>query len=362
MERPAASRPVSRDRRRIRYQLWLRPILGKRVHVFRRLPNVPIPPKPARRAKECSEFRLIGKPANRLDAPARSTDEQTFGMDMRRPGMKTVLIARPPHFGGTVAGFDAAQAQAVKGVDHVMQVDLDRGATGVAVVADGFWPARMGRDRLDIQWKAPAELPDSGKLDAQFAALLDREGLPARPGDLSGMAGAKKTITADFRFPFLAHAPMEPLNAVIELSGTGDGRRCDIWTGTRFQTIDLATVAHVLTLEPRQVRIHTMFAGGGFGRRATPTADYLADAATQGVRRCPGQDSVRPEAPGRGAPPVLPVAFRDVTSPCVFTGTRMERRPFVDRCRAWDRPGHLALRVQVPTPTSGAAQAHVFLR
>ena len=229
--------------------------------------------------KKSSEFRLIGKPANRLDSADKSNGRQIFGMDMRRPGMKTVLIARPPNFGGSVAGFDAAQAQAVKGVDRVMQVDLDRGATGVAVVADGYWPAHMGRDRLEIQWKAPAELPDSRKLDAQFAALLSRDGLPARPGDLSGMAGAKKTITADFRFPFLAHAPMEPLNAVIEMSGTGDGRRCDIWTGTQFQTIDQVTVAKILKLKPQQVRIHTMFAGGGFGRRATPTSDYLADTA-----------------------------------------------------------------------------------
>ena len=229
--------------------------------------------------KKSSEFRLIGKPANRLDSADKSNGRQIFGMDMRRPGMKTVLIARPPNFGGSVAGFDAAQAQAVKGVDRVMQVDLDRGATGVAVVADGYWPAHMGRDRLEIQWKAPAELPDSRKLDAQFAALLSRDGLPARAGDLSGMAGAKKTITADFRFPFLAHAPMEPLNAVIEMSGTGDGRRCDIWTGTQFQTIDQVTVAKILKLKPQQVRIHTMFAGGGFGRRATPTSDYLADTA-----------------------------------------------------------------------------------
>ncbi|MDE0702757.1 MAG: xanthine dehydrogenase family protein molybdopterin-binding subunit [Rhodospirillaceae bacterium] len=229
--------------------------------------------------KKSSEFRLIGKPANRLDSADKSTGRQTFGMDMRRPGMKTVLIARPPHFGGTVAGFDAAQAQAVKGVDSAMQVDLDRGATGVAVVADGFWPAHMGREKLKVQWKAPAELADSRKLDQQFGALLGRDGLPARAGDLSGMAGAKKTIKADFRFPFLAHAPMEPLNAVIEMSGTGDGRRCDIWTGTQFQTIDQVTVAKVLQLKPQQVNIHTMFAGGGFGRRATPTADYLADTA-----------------------------------------------------------------------------------
>ncbi len=229
--------------------------------------------------KPNSDFRLVGRPANRLDSAAKSNGRQVFGMDMRRPGMKTVLIARPPHFGGTVAGFDAAQARAVKGVDHVMQVDLDRAATGVAVVADGFWPASMGRESLEIQWQAPAELPDSRALDAQFAALLDSDGVPARPGDLSGMAGAKETITADFRFPFLAHAPMEPLNAVIEMSGTGAERRCDIWTGTQFQTIDQATVAAILGLEAPQVRIHTMFAGGGFGRRATPTADYLADAA-----------------------------------------------------------------------------------
>ena len=229
--------------------------------------------------KKSSEFRLIGKPANRLDSADKSTGRQTFGIDMRRPGMKTVLIARPPHFGGTVAGFDAAQAQAVKGVDSAMQVELDRGATGVAVVADGFWPAHMGREKLKVQWKAPAELADSRKLDQQFGALLGRDGLPARAGDLSGMAGAKKTIKADFRFPFLAHAPMEPLNAVIEMSGTGDGRRCDIWTGTQFQTIDQVTVAKVLQLKPQQVNIHTMFAGGGFGRRATPTADYLADTA-----------------------------------------------------------------------------------
>ena len=229
--------------------------------------------------KKSSEFRLIGKPADRLDSADKSAGRQTFGMDMRRPGMKTVLIARPPHFGGTVAGFDAAPAQAVKGVDRAMQVDLDRGATGVAVVADGFWPAHMGRDRLKIQWKAPAELPDSRKLDAQFEALLGREGLPARVGDLSGMAAAKKTIAADFHFPFLAHAPMEPLNAVIEVSGTGDGRQFDIWTGTQFQTIDQATVARILKVKPQQVRIYTMFAGGGFGRRATPTADYLADTA-----------------------------------------------------------------------------------
>ena len=229
--------------------------------------------------KTPDRFRLIGKAADRLDTPAKSTGRQSFGIDARRPGMKTVLIARPPHFGGAVAAFDDREARGVRGVDHVMQVDLDRGATGVAVVADGFWPAKMGRDKLGVEWRAPEARADTGALEAQFRQLLGRDGVTARAGDVSGLAGAVRTISADFSFPFLAHSPMEPLNALIEVTGTGSGRRCDIRTGTQFQTIDQATVAAVLGLEPSQVHIHTMFAGGGFGRRATPTADYLADAA-----------------------------------------------------------------------------------
>ena len=229
--------------------------------------------------KTPDRFRLIGKAADRLDTPAKSDGRQSFGIDARRPGMKTVLIARPPHFGGAVAAFDDREARGVRGVDHVMQVDLDRGATGVAVVADGFWPAKMGRDKLGIEWRAPEDRADTGALEAQFRQLLGRDGVTARAGDVSGLAGAARTISADFSFPFLAHSPMEPLNALIEVTGAGSGRRCDIRTGTQFQTIDQATVAAVLGLEPSQVHIHTMFAGGGFGRRATPTADYLADAA-----------------------------------------------------------------------------------
>ena len=229
--------------------------------------------------KTPDRFRLIGKAADRLDTPAKSTGRQSFGIDARRPGMKTVLIARPPHFGGVVAGFDDRDAREVRGVDHVMQVDLDRGATGVAIVADGFWPAKMARDKLGVEWRAPDDRADTRELEAQFRQLLGRDGVMARAGDVSGLAGAARTISADFSFPFLAHSPMEPLNALVEVTGTGSGRRCDIWTGTQFQTIDQATVAAILGLKPPQVHIHTMFAGGGFGRRATPTADYLADAA-----------------------------------------------------------------------------------
>ena len=229
--------------------------------------------------KSPDQFRFIGKPANRLDAKDKATGQQNFGMDSRHPNMKTVLIARPPYFGGKVATFDDAAARAVKGVEDVMEVDLDRGATGVAVVASGYWPAKMGRDALQLSWQVPENVPDSAKLTSQFEQLLSEPGLRAREGDTSALQAAAKTIEAEFKFPFLAHSPMEPLNALIEVTGTGDWRRCDVWTGTQFQTIDQGTVAQVLGLSLQQVHIHTMFAGGGFGRRATPTADYLGDAA-----------------------------------------------------------------------------------
>ncbi|MEM6985274.1 MAG: xanthine dehydrogenase family protein molybdopterin-binding subunit [Pseudomonadota bacterium] len=225
--------------------------------------------------KSAEHFRFIGKGVNRLDTQAKSTGRQNFGMDVIRPNMKTVLVARPPHFGGKVKSFDAAATKQIKGVVDVMEVELDRGATGVAVVADGYWQAKTGRDALQVEWASTSMLPDTDAMTAEFTELLGTPGLPARAADTSKLDGAAKTITADYTFPFLAHTPMEPLNAVIEVA---DGQ-CDVWTGTQFQTFDQMTVAGVLGLTPDKVTIHTQFAGGGFGRRATPTSDYLADTA-----------------------------------------------------------------------------------
>ena len=229
--------------------------------------------------KSIDEFSIIGQPTMRLDTPDKSTGQQDFGLDAKLPNMKTVLIARPPTFGGKVVSFDDTEARKVGGVADIFQVDLDRGATGVAVVANGYWPASMARNALRIEWQAVGEQPDSAAIKAQFTQLLDEPGSIARRADLSSMAGATKRIKADFEFPFLAHAPMEPLNALIEVSGEGADAQCTVWTGTQFQTIDQATVASVLGLQPAQVQIKTQFAGGGFGRRATPTADYLNDTA-----------------------------------------------------------------------------------
>ncbi len=234
----------------------------------------PVPEKVV--LKDAKDFKRIGKATGRLDAQAKSRGQQSFGIDARAEGMKTVLIVHPPVFGAQVASFDATQAKAIKGVADVLQVKLDRGATGLAVVADGYWPAKMGRDVLQVSWNTEGvEKVDSEALLARYKKLATEPGIKVRDADLSKIANAPKKISAEFSFPYLAHAPMEPLNCLIDFDGT----RCKLSVGSQFQTIDQATVAAHLGLKPQDVQLTTMMAGGGFGRRAVPTSDYLVEAA-----------------------------------------------------------------------------------
>jgi isoquinoline 1-oxidoreductase beta subunit len=226
--------------------------------------------------KDPSTYRIVGKPVKQISGRAKSSGTQAFGLDTYLPGMKTVLIARPPVFGAKVASSDATRAKAVKGVIDVIEVPLDRGATGLAVVAEGYWPAKLGRDALQVTWDTSAvEKVDTDKLLASYRELAGQPGTPARKADVSGLAGAPHTVTAEYAFPYLAHAPMEPLNCVIDAGATG----AKVWVGSQFQTVDQMAVAGVLGLQPKQVELNTMFAGGGFGRRAVPTSDYLVEAA-----------------------------------------------------------------------------------
>lgn len=164
----------------------------------------PVPDKVT--LKDPKSFNRIGKPTTRLDALAKSSGRQNFGIDARAEGMKTVLILHPPVFGAKVASADSARAKAVKGVVDVLQVKLDRGATGVAVVADGYWPAKMGRDALQVQWNNDGvEKVDSDKLLAQYRELAAKPGIKAREADTPKLAGAAKKITAEYTFPYFAH-------------------------------------------------------------------------------------------------------------------------------------------------------------
>ncbi len=229
--------------------------------------------------KDPKDFKLIGKPTRRLDAAERVDAKTVFGMDMKRPGLHTALVAHPPVFGAKVASFDARKAMAVAGVTNVVQT-----SNGVAVVARGFWAAKKGRDALEIQWDlgAGASLSTEG-LRKQYGELALQPGAMARKAaDPAAIKAAAKTVVAQYEVPFLAHAPMEPLNCTVEFRGDS----AEIWCGSQFQTVDQAAAAKALGLAPGKVKLNTLPAGGGFGRRANPASDYVVEACeiARGVR------------------------------------------------------------------------------
>lgn len=222
--------------------------------------------------KDPKDWTLIGQRTPRLDTPEKITGRAQFGMDVQFEGLKTALVARAPVFGGTVKSFDAAAARKVPGVVKVVQVP-----SGVAVIADHFWAAKKGRDALQVEWAmGPAASLDTDALRRDFARLAGTPGAKAaEAGDATAaMAQAARTVEAQYDVPYLAHAPMEPLNCTVKV----DGGRCEIWTGTQFQTNDQAVAARILGIAPDRVQVHTTFLGGGFGRRAVPSSDFVAEA------------------------------------------------------------------------------------
>ena len=195
-------------------------------------------------------------------------------MDVQFDGLLTALVARAPVFGGTVKSFDDRAARAVAGVRDVVQVP-----SGVAVVADHYWAAKQGRDALKIDWDTGPHAAglDDAKLRAEFARLAAAGGgaVASKAGDAdAALKRAAKVIEAEYHVPYLAHAPMEPLNCTVKIGAD----RCEIWTGTQFQTMDQGVAAKITGLAPEQVQIHTTFLGGGFGRRATPSSDFVSEA------------------------------------------------------------------------------------
>ncbi len=233
----------------------------------------PVPDKVT--LKDPKTFRLIGQPTNRLDAKAKSSGQQSFGIDVHRPGQLTAVVAHPPVFGAKVASVDDKAALAIAGVKAVLRVPLAGGAQGVAVVADAYWPAKQGHDALKVSWDTSAvEKVDSARQLSQYRELAKQPGPRQFDADMAPLAKAPKRIDAEFVFPYLAHAPMEPLNCTVELA---DGQ-AQLWVGTQFPGVDGAAAARVLGLKPEQVVMHVQMAGGGFGRRAVPSSDYVVEA------------------------------------------------------------------------------------
>ncbi|WP_418148298.1 xanthine dehydrogenase family protein molybdopterin-binding subunit [Variovorax paradoxus] len=234
---------------------------------------LPVPEKVS--LKDPKDFKLIGRPTTRLDARAKSSGRQDYGIDVKHAGQLTAVVAHPPVFGARLASVDDSAARAVKGVKAVLRVPLDRGAEGVAVVADGYWPAKLGRDALKLQWDtAAAEKVDSGRQLAQYRELAKQPGARKFDADMAPLAKAPRQLEAEFVFPYLAHAPMEPLNCTVQLWGD----RAELWVGTQCAGLDGAAAARALGLKPEQVRVNVQMAGGGFGRRFVSTSDVIVEA------------------------------------------------------------------------------------
>ena len=222
--------------------------------------------------KPPGRWTLIGKPMRRLDTPEKITGRALFGMDVQFPGLRTAMVARAPVFGATLKTFDPAEARKVPGVEQVVQVP-----SGVAVVATNAWAAKLGRAALKTEWDlGPGAGLDTDRMRAEALALSRTAGAVAlAKGDTEAALGkAPRRVEAEYDVPYLAHAPMEPLNCTVIL----EADHCDVWTGTQFQTMDQSTVAQITGLKPEQVSIHTTFLGGGFGRRATTTSDFVREA------------------------------------------------------------------------------------
>ena len=222
--------------------------------------------------KDPKDFKFIGKPVKRLDTPEKINGTGIFGLDVKLPGLLTALIARPPVFGGKVKSFNADKAKAITGVKHVLQVDR-----GIAVVADGFWPAKLGRDALEIVWdEGELATLDSKTQGEQYAELAKQPGAVAKKeGDITGAKEkAAKKLEAVYDLPYLAHAPMEPLNCVADVKTDS----CEIWVGTQFQTVDMMAASRITGLKPNQIKLHTTLLGGGFGRRAVVDSHFVAEA------------------------------------------------------------------------------------
>jgi isoquinoline 1-oxidoreductase beta subunit len=222
--------------------------------------------------KNPKDFALVGKPTRRLDTPSKVNGTAQFGLDVIVPGMLTAVVARPPVFGGRVAKLDATEAMKVPGVKAVRQIP-----SGVAVIADHFWPAKLGREKLVVDWDlGPNAGLSTDEMLRDFAETAQKPGAIAKKtGDpQAALRTAAKTITAEYDVPYLAHAMMEPLNCVVDLRSDS----CEIWTGTQFETVDRANAAQVAALPPERVQIHTTLLGGGFGRRANPNSDFVVEA------------------------------------------------------------------------------------
>ncbi len=238
---------------------------GRLVATAKTLPGPADPP-----LKDARDWKILGTRVARLDTPLKVDGSAGFGIDVTVPGMLIAVVARCPVFGGKVASFDGAAAEAAPGVRHVVQI-----SSGIAVVADGYWPAKTGRDALKVEWsEGPTAAVSSASISKLFTDGAARAGVRARHDGNpdAALPGAARRLEAAYETPFLAHATMEPMNATAHVRADG----VDIWAPTQFQGGAHQMGAGIGGVPLEQVKVHTTYLGGGFGRRFE--MDFIQEA------------------------------------------------------------------------------------
>lgn len=233
--------------------------------------KLPLPTNP--KLKDPKNFKVIGKSVKRVDAKDKSNGTAIFGLDVRLPGMMYAVIARPPVGGAVLTGVKDTAARAVPGVADVVKF-----GDSVAVLGRNTWAAKQGRDALELTWDMKGQDKFSNEsLMADFKAEANKPGIMAETkGDMAaGMQKATRKVVAEYEFPYLAHACLEPMNCTINYDGT----MAEIWSGHQMPGLDRDAAAKVLGLAPDKVRVNTVYAGGSFGRRANKICDYVVEAA-----------------------------------------------------------------------------------
>ena len=234
--------------------------------------KLPFPPEP--KLKDPADFRLIGSDLPRLDGAVKSNGSATYTSDVTRPGMVHSAILHPPAFGAAVSKVDDAAAKTVPGVLAVLEVPR-----GVVVIAGSRYAAQRGVAALKVDWdNTKAELRPVDEMYRVYAEATRSPGteVEVRGQGTGGLTTVAKQIEAEYRLPFLAHAPMEPMGAVVELGPS----KAEVWMASQLVTADQRVIAQTLGIKPEQVEIHTMFAGGSFGRLGTPDAEFAGEAAS----------------------------------------------------------------------------------
>ena len=228
-----------------------------------------LPPPSSPRLKPIEEFRLLGKATPRLDLSDHVAGRTIFGTDIKLPGLRAATVRLAPHFGAEPERIEAAKASAIHGVRAVVTI-----REGVAVVADDFHAAMRGREALDVTWRGGIEHLSSADIAKTFAAAAIREGAVGRDEGSTekALTTAPRKIEAAYETPYLAHAPIEPMNCTARLADS----RCEIWVPTQSQTLAQQAAARAAGLPPEAVEVHSTFLGGGFGRRSVP--DVVAQA------------------------------------------------------------------------------------